>query len=91
MATQSASRNSSGHIYHKAFQLKPWWWEAYEPQVFEISDIPQSADVAIIGAGYCGLSAALELSKHGKSSVVFDAEQPGIVDKYIQPQPMTFR
>ncbi len=64
-------------IYHKEFQLKPWWWEAYEPQALELADVPQTADVAIVGAGYAGLAAALELSKQGKSSVVFDAEQPG--------------
>ncbi|MBT3559314.1 MAG: FAD-binding oxidoreductase [Rhodospirillales bacterium] len=64
-------------ISHKDFELKPWWWNAYEPKVLDLVDIPQSADVAIIGAGYAGLATALELSKQGKSSVVFDAEQPG--------------
>ena len=36
-----------------------------------------SADVAIIGAGYCGLSAALHLAQAGRSVVVVEAEQPG--------------
>lgn len=67
----------NAHIYHQEFQLKPWWWEAYEPQALDLVDIPQTADVAIIGGGYAGLAAALELSKQGKSSVVLEAEQPG--------------
>ncbi|MBL4875327.1 MAG: FAD-binding oxidoreductase [Cohaesibacteraceae bacterium] len=64
-------------IYHKDFKLKPWWWEAYQPRAMDLVDIPQTADVAIIGAGYAGLAAALELGKQGMSSVVLDAEQPG--------------
>jgi glycine/D-amino acid oxidase-like deaminating enzyme len=35
------------------------------------------ADVVIIGAGYCGLSAALHLAEAGRSVVVVEAEQPG--------------
>ncbi len=64
-------------IYHPEFQLKPWWWEAYQPKVEDLADVPQTADVAIIGAGYAGLAAALELTKQGKTAVVFDTEHPG--------------
>lgn len=35
------------------------------------------ADVAIIGGGYCGLSAALELAKNGADVAVFDAGRSG--------------
>lgn len=35
------------------------------------------ADVAIIGGGYCGLSAALELAKSGADVAVFDAGRSG--------------
>jgi len=64
-------------IFHQDFQLKPWWWEAYEPQALDLSDVPATADVAIVGAGYAGISAALELAKNNINAVVFDAEQPG--------------
>jgi gamma-glutamylputrescine oxidase len=37
----------------------------------------QSADVAVIGAGYTGLSAALELAKAGYKVAVLEAEQVG--------------
>ncbi len=35
------------------------------------------ADVAIVGAGYCGLTAALYLAEAGRSVVVVEAEEPG--------------
>lgn len=35
------------------------------------------ADVAIIGGGYCGLSAALELARNGADVAVFDAGRSG--------------
>ncbi len=64
-------------IFHKDFQIKPWWWEAYEPQAIDLADVPRTTDVAIVGAGYAGISAALELAKNTINAVVFDAEQPG--------------
>jgi glycine/D-amino acid oxidase-like deaminating enzyme len=64
-------------IHHRDFQLKPWWWESYEPKAADLQEVPRSADVAVIGAGYAGLSCALELSKHGRTVVVLDAQQPG--------------
>jgi len=36
-----------------------------------------NADVAIIGAGYTGLSTALHLAEKGVGAIVLDAEQPG--------------
>jgi glycine/D-amino acid oxidase-like deaminating enzyme len=38
---------------------------------------PVSADVAIVGGGYAGLSAALHLAEQGARVVVLEAEQPG--------------
>ncbi len=68
---------AESNIFHKDFQLKPWWWEAYEPQALDLEDVPAKADVAIVGAGYAGISAALELAKNNIDAVVFDAQQPG--------------
>ena len=36
-----------------------------------------SADVAIVGAGFTGLSAALHLAQMGRSVVVLEAQAPG--------------
>ncbi len=57
----------------------PYWWQAAprEAQAAKPSPLPKSADVAIVGAGYAGLSAALTLARAGRSVVVLDAETPG--------------
>jgi glycine/D-amino acid oxidase-like deaminating enzyme len=39
--------------------------------------VPRAARVAIVGGGYAGLSAALELAKHGIDAVVLEANELG--------------
>src|SRR5690349_7576902 len=58
------------------FQVKPWWWEAAEPPVRD-TPLPERAEVAIVGGGYAGLSAALTLRRLGHQAVVLDAERFG--------------
>lgn len=55
----------------------PYWWEAAEPQATKSERPALKQDVAIVGGGYTGLSAALTLAKAGLSVVVIEAEQPG--------------
>ena len=64
-------------IFHKDFVPAPYWWEAYTPTVGELVDVPRSARVAIVGGGYAGLSAALELAKQGIDAVVLEANELG--------------
>ena len=64
-------------IFHKDFSPTPYWWEAYTPAAGALSDVPRTARVAIVGGGYAGLSAALELAKHGIDAVVFEASELG--------------
>src|SRR5690242_8315544 len=40
-------------------------------------DLPESTDFAIVGGGFCGLSAALALAKWGVNAVVLEAETLG--------------
>ncbi|MBA3518510.1 MAG: FAD-binding oxidoreductase, partial [Rhizobiales bacterium] len=40
--------------------------------------MPGSADVAIVGGGLTGVSAAYELACAGRSVVVLDANEPGM-------------
>ena len=65
-------------IFHPEFKPQPYWWEAYTPTADEFVPVPKSARVAIVGGGYAGLSAALELSKHGVDAVVFERGAPGV-------------
>ncbi len=64
-------------IFHKDFKAAPYWWEEYRPQALPEIDLPNEVRVAIIGAGYAGLSAALELARAGVECLVLDAAEPG--------------
>lgn len=61
-----------------ASDFKPtcYWWEEFAPWRSE-AGLPRKAQVLIIGSGYAGLSAALELAKLGVKAVVVDAHEIG--------------
>jgi glycine/D-amino acid oxidase-like deaminating enzyme len=59
-------------IFHQDFMPEPYWWQAYRPQSGELAEVPREARVAIVGAGYAGLAAALELAKRGIDAVVLE-------------------
>ena len=64
-------------IFHRDFKPRPFWWEACAPQALPESALPKSVRVAIVGAGYTGLNAALELQAQGLDCIVLDAAEPG--------------
>ena len=53
------------------FSTDPFWWQACAP-VNASADLPESVDAVIVGGGYAGLSAALELARGGASVTVLD-------------------
>lgn len=68
MASQALTEN---------FKADPYWWEAAPRPKLPTRPLPATADVAIVGSGYTGLSAALDLARSGASVVVIDAGDPG--------------
>jgi len=60
-------------------QLTPFWQEDHpRPENLLVGkELPESADIAIIGSGYTGLSAARTLAKSGASVVVLERETIG--------------
>lgn len=64
-------------MFHPDFQERPFWWEGYQPASQSLTDVPLRTRVAIVGAGYGGLSTALELTKHGIEAVVLEAADAG--------------
>lgn len=55
----------------------PYWWEAAPVGPLPQQPLASRVDVAIVGAGYAGVAAALTLARAGRSVVVFDAMNPG--------------
>lgn len=54
-----------------------YWWQAAPLTKLAERPIDPTCDVAIIGAGYTGLSAAITLARAGRSVQVFDKQRPG--------------
>ncbi len=58
-------------------KLAPYWWDDVPRPVFADVPLPATVDVAVIGAGYTGLHAALQTARGGRSTLVLDAEDAG--------------
>ena len=59
-------------------KLTPYWLDTATPSGdYRANPLPERADVAIVGAGFTGLSAALEAAKHGAKVVVLDEHTVG--------------
>jgi glycine/D-amino acid oxidase-like deaminating enzyme len=56
----------------------PYWWDtARLPRAERAKPLPQAVDVAILGAGYTGLSAARTLARQGAAVSILEAESAG--------------
>ncbi|MBM85559.1 MAG: FAD-dependent oxidoreductase [Rhodospirillaceae bacterium] len=65
------------YIFADNFKIDPYWWEAARPDLEEEFELPENTDVLIVGSGYAGLSAALELQRNGVETCVLDTEALG--------------
>jgi glycine/D-amino acid oxidase-like deaminating enzyme len=59
------------------FSTEPYWTDGLAPFVPPPREIGHRVDVAIVGAGYAGLSAALTLARAGREVAVFEATRVG--------------
>lgn len=55
----------------------PLWWEETLPLSLKHTQLPARTDVAVIGGGFAGLTAALELQRAGTQVVLIDKHWPG--------------
>lgn len=60
-------------IFHPDYKREPYWWEAARPGTQYATDLPATTETLIVGSGYAGLSAALELARAGRTATVVDA------------------
>lgn len=67
----------SDAIFAPGFKTDPYWWDAaprrHEPQ----RALPATTDIAIIGSGYTGLSAALTLARQGRTVTILEQGSVG--------------
>ena len=55
----------------------PYWWDEAPPPEAPRTPVTVRCDAAIVGAGYAGLSAGLELARNGRSVQIFDKGAAG--------------
>jgi glycine/D-amino acid oxidase-like deaminating enzyme len=78
---RTLTAQSRAHAEYSAlksdFKESSYWVDGLLPPPVLPENPPKSIDVAIVGSGYTGLNAALETARHGRSTLVLDAESPG--------------
>jgi glycine/D-amino acid oxidase-like deaminating enzyme len=74
---QGIAMAATSDIFAEGFKQSPYWWEAARPETRLASPLPEATDVAIVGSGYTGLSAALELQRNGVAATVIEADALG--------------
>jgi glycine/D-amino acid oxidase-like deaminating enzyme len=67
----------TSRLFSDDYKTTPYWWEETPRPELSQHEMPVKADVVVIGAGYTGLSAALQTSRGGRHTVVVDADDVG--------------
>ncbi|MEM7171933.1 MAG: FAD-binding oxidoreductase [Pseudomonadota bacterium] len=74
---QGLLREAAAPAPEKSLKETPYWWDDLVPLERRSGALPRAVDVAVVGAGYTGLSAALQTARGGRKTLVFDAESAG--------------
>ncbi len=69
--------NGTRNIFASGFKTEPYWWDAAPRPALPELVLPPRIDVAIVGSGYTGLSAALTLARGGRSVLVLEKDAAG--------------
>jgi NADPH-dependent 2,4-dienoyl-CoA reductase/sulfur reductase-like enzyme len=57
-----------------SIKFEPYWWDAARPERHPEIPLPPRVDVAVVGSGFTGMRAALELARAGRSVLVLDSQ-----------------
>jgi glycine/D-amino acid oxidase-like deaminating enzyme len=70
--------SSSTALLAPSYRESCYWWEGVSPPgPFHDRPLPPSADAVVIGGGYTGVAAALELARRGRRVVVLERHRLG--------------
>ncbi len=58
-------------------KFEPYWWDAARPERHPAAALAPQYDVAVVGSGFTGMRAALDLARAGRKVVVFDKDAAG--------------
>ena len=64
-------------IFHPELTSDPYWWRAARPTTEGSAPVPEEIEIAIVGSGYTGLNAAIELAERGHRVTVLEAREFG--------------
>ena len=64
-------------MWAKNWQNQSYWLDGVNPIEGTIEQIPKTVDVLIIGSGYTGLHASIQVARGGREALVIDSGQPG--------------
>lgn len=70
-------RRFDSRAYEQSLAKAPYWKQPKNLGDSSTEQLPDSADIVIVGSGFTGLSAALLLAREGRHVVVLDAEELG--------------
>jgi glycine/D-amino acid oxidase-like deaminating enzyme len=69
--------DSRNGLFAPDFKPTPYWWDRTPRPECPSINLPDQADVLVVGSGYTGLHAAVQTARAGLSTVVIDAEDAG--------------
>lgn len=61
----------------RSIKFEPYWWDAARPEPHPAVALASHYDVAVVGSGFTGMRAALELARAGRSVLVLDKDAAG--------------